>query len=57
MIPIAQLEKFDRKKIISRVEVRNMIGDFSKPIKLRNVYTEKLRVTLWPCKTGLKVRQ
>ena len=39
MIPIALLEKFSCLAFISRIEVRNMIADSSKPDKLRNVYT------------------
>ena len=42
MIPIALLEKFGCLKIfISRVEVRDMIADSSKPNKLRNVHHKK----------------
>ena len=39
MIPITLFEKFGPFTFILSVEVRNMIADFSKPNKLRNVYT------------------
>ena len=39
MIPIAMLEEFGRLTFISCVEVRNMIANSSKSIKLLIVYT------------------
>ena len=39
MIPIALLKNSGWSTFITRVEVRNMTADSSKPNKLRNVYT------------------